>query len=278
MIIRCWGARGSIPVFGKEYIRYGGNTTSIELKSDNGDIILVDAGSGIRGAGNKLLEETCVCNILFTHFHWDHILGFVYFKPAYFKKMHIDVFGCPVNGESLRDIISGTMIPPYFPLTIENMQSEMLFHQIENDTFNIGSMTIKRIPLSHPNHGYGYSFEENGKKFVFLTDNEIGFKHDGGCEINEYKNFCNGADVVFHDAMFTSSEYKRMNCWGHSSCLDAISLAKDSRIGKMGLFHHHPQRSDDAIDDIVKDCQRSLIELGSKTECIAVSEGLEIIL
>ena len=126
MIIRCWGARGSIPVSGKEYLKYGGSTTCLELRTKDDEIIIIDAGSGIRKLGNNLLDENRYeYSILFTHAHWDHVLGLPFFKPIYVEGTHINVFGCPFTQESVEQMISRTMAHPNFPVNFEEVKSHM---------------------------------------------------------------------------------------------------------------------------------------------------------
>jgi len=130
MIVRCWGARGSIPVSGREYIRYGGDTTCLEIRTKNDEVIIIDAGSGIRALGNKLIaEKRLKYTMIFTHAHWDHIMGFPFFKPIYYKRSFIKMFGCPFAQTSVRNMISKIMEPPNFPVNFENIRAEIDYHE-----------------------------------------------------------------------------------------------------------------------------------------------------
>lgn len=277
MLIRCWGARGSIPVSGKEYIRYGGNTTCLEIRSDNNDIIIVDAGSGIRKLGNTLLKEGVKdMNILFTHAHWDHLLGFPFFKPIYFGGNNIGLFGCPFAQESIERILAPTMTAPYFPVNFSDVAANFVFHKVCDAPFTIGTMEITPILLSHPNQGMGYRFHENGKSFVFLTDNELAYVHKGGLGYKDYVEFSAGADLLVHDSEYLEEEYNVTKMWGHSVYKDALNLALDAGVMNFGLFHHNQERPDDVIDDMVKDCKKIIQERDSFLECFALYEGQEI--
>ena len=204
MIITCWGARGSIPVSGPEYIAYGGDTTSIEIRSENDDIILVDAGSGIRRAGNRLIAENRTSiHLIFTHAHWDHLIGFPFFKPIYRSRTHIDLYGCTFAQRSVRNILAKQMRPPYFPVDYDDISADVSYHGLCEDTFSIGPVRITPIYLSHPNRAIGYRFMERGASFVFLTDNELTHHHPGGLDFNAYRDFSEGADLFIHDAEFT---------------------------------------------------------------------------
>lgn len=277
MIIHCWGARGSIPVAGKEYLRFGGETTCVEIRGNNGDLIVIDAGTGIRKLGNKLVNtDPCSINLLFTHAHWDHLSGFPFFKPVYRKESVISVRGPAVTQDSIRNIVSKTMSPPYFPIELEDISANISFASINNDRFSIGSFNISTIPLNHTNQGVGYKIEEDGKIFVFLTDNELTHPHPGGQTCEEYTKFSEGADVLYHDAEYTPGDYKHTKGWGHTVYLDTLDLAMKAGVKKLGLFHHNQDRTDDDIDLILDDCGRIISERSSGIDCFAVATGTEI--
>ena len=277
MIIRCWGARGSIPVSGKEYTKYGGDTACIEIRTKNDEIIIIDAGSGIRRLGNRLLDEKRFqYTMIFTHAHWDHIVGFPFFKPLYFNKTHITMFGCPFAQSSVKQIISKIMSPPNFPIHYEDIRAKIAHHDVCEELFHINSMTITPIPLSHPNQGQGYKFTEDGKTFVFLTDNELRFKHPGGLDFQDYLDFSTGAALLIHDAEYTEEDYKKTKTWGHSVYKDALELAIDAGVEKLGLYHHNQERFDRGVDEIVNDCDKIIKTRHSSLECFAVNQDMEI--
>ncbi|NTW07364.1 MAG: MBL fold metallo-hydrolase [Syntrophaceae bacterium] len=279
MIIRCWGARGSIPVSGKQYLRYGGNTTCLEIRNKNNDIIIVDAGSGIRELGNFLLAENqYTYNLLLTHAHWDHIMGFPFFKPIYAHRTSISVWGCSVAQASLKDMITGIMTPPNFPVDFTAINAGLSYQNTCVDSFQVGSMTITPVALSHPNQGNGYKFEEDGKCFVFLTDNELGVRHQGGLEYQDYVNFVQGADLLIHDAEYTEKEYEKTRGWGHSFYQDALKLALNAGVKNLGLFHHNQERVDDEVELIVDECQKEIARHEKQLECFAVRQGAQLFL
>jgi phosphoribosyl 1,2-cyclic phosphodiesterase len=279
MIIRCWGARGSIPVSGQEYIKYGGDTTCIEVRTHDDEIIIIDAGTGIRKLGNQLLaEERFRYHMIFTHSHWDHILGFPFFKPLYRKETSIRIFGCPFTQDSLKKMISKVMTAPNFPVDFNDMQADISFHEACENSFSIKSVTVTPIFTSHPNPGIGYKFVEDGKSFVFLTDNELAYKHPGGLDYEDYVDFSSQVDLLVHDSEFTEEEYKTKRTWGHSTYKDALKLALDAQVRKFGLFHHNQERTDKAVEEIVQKCREIIENNGIHLECFAVYEGLEIIL
>ncbi len=276
MIIRCWGARGSIPVSGVEYLKYGGDTTCIELRTRNNEVVIVDAGSGIRKLGNQLISEgKSEINILFTHAHLDHLLGFPFFKPLYQSSSCISIFGCPCAQSSVKEMISEMMEPPNFPIQLDDIRAQVSFHEYCHESFTIDKLLVKPIKLSHPNQGLGYKFHEDGRCFVFLTDNELGFQHPGGATFDHYVRFCAGADLLIHDAEFSTEEYGHTRTWGHSTFVDAVNLALKAKVKALGLFHHNQDRVDDGVETIVRACKKIIADQGSNLECFAVNLGME---
>lgn len=277
MIIRCFGARGSVPVFGKEFLKYGGSTTCVEIRTKNDEIIIIDAGTGIRRLGERLINENRHSfSLIFTHAHWDHILGFPFFKPIYFDNTSIKIFGCPFSQQSIKKMISQIMTAPYFPIDFEDVKAGISYIGSCKNEFSIDSVTVTPIYLSHPNQGIGYKFTEDNKSFVFLTDNELCFKHPGGLGYHDYLQFSSGSDFLIHDAEFTEDEYKTTRTWGHSTYNDALRLALAAKVKRLGLYHHNQERSDTAIDEIIQDCSNIIGDNGSNLECFAVHEGMEI--
>ena len=279
MIIRCWGARGSIPVSGENYLRYGGNTTCLEIRNKRDDILLVDAGSGIREAGNTFLAHGRYdFTLLLTHAHWDHIMGFPFFKPLYFKKTNLTVWGCAFVQDSIKEMLARVMSAPYFPINYDDIHANVAYADICGDTYQLGDMTITPIALSHPNQGTGYKFSEAGKSFVFLTDNELGFRHEGGLSYDDYLEFCRGTDLLIHDAEYRDEEYPKKRGWGHSTSEQAVKLALDAGAKQLGLFHHNQDRLDAEIDDMVTLCHRIIGERKNTLACFAVHQAMELTL
>ncbi|MBF0537033.1 MAG: MBL fold metallo-hydrolase [Nitrospirae bacterium] len=279
MIVRCWGARGSIPVSGREYLKYGGDTTCIEIRTKNDELIIVDAGSGIREFGKRMLnEKRARFNLFYTHAHWDHIMGFPFFRPIYREGTVMDFYGCAFSEGTLKDIVSTTMVSPHFPVKFDEIKAEFSYNSICNKTVEIDSVVVSSIMLSHPNQGLGYKFVEDGKSFVFITDNELTYKHPGGLDFDDYLEFSRGADVLFHDSEYVEEEYGEKITWGHSVYKDSLTLAIEAEVKRFGLFHHNQNRTDDAQDDIVLDCHRIIKEKDSPLECFAVYQGLELTL
>ncbi len=209
MYIKCWGSRGSIPVSGKHYLKYGGDTTCLEIRTKSGDIIIVDAGTGIRRLGNQLIEENLYkYNFIFTHAHWDHLMGFPFFKPLYFAQSELLMHRCPFHSDFVATILTKVMSPPNFPVKYDDLKAQIEYLEACPAAFEIGSVTVEPIRISHPNNGNGYKFTEEGKCFVFLTDNELDFVHPGGLTFKDYLEFSQRADLLIHDAEYTPKSIK----------------------------------------------------------------------
>ena len=275
MRITCWGSRGSIPVSGKEYQKYGGDTTCLEIRTKNNDIIIVDAGTGIRRLGKALLEEKRhAYHLLFTHAHWDHVLGFPFFRPLYHKTSELIIYRCPFTGDYVEKMFSKVVSPPNFPLRFTDIRASVVYKEGCPDAFDIGPVHIIPIELSHPNGGKGYKFIEDGKSFVFLTDNELGFLHPGGRSVEDYLEFIRDADVLFHDAEYTSEEYKRFVGFGHSGHKHVVELAMAANVKKLGLFHLNQDRTDKEIDHMVKACKKIISQNNGYLDCFAVATDM----
>ncbi|MCP4694372.1 MAG: MBL fold metallo-hydrolase [Desulfobacterales bacterium] len=271
MYIKSWGSRGSIPVSGPEYTKYGGDTTCLEIRTKSGHLIIVDAGTGIRRLGNQLSEaDGFKCHFIFTHAHWDHIMGFPHFKPIHSPTSRLRMYMPPLHCDLVEDMLARVMAPPNYPVKYSEIEAGIQYRQISPAPFEIGSMVITPIPLSHPNSGSGYKFVEDGKTFVFLTDNELGHIHAGGRPAEDYQAFAADADLLIHDAEYTLTEYKKYIQWGHSAFAHVIKLAAGAGVRRLGLFHHNEERTDQDLDAIVRDCNRLLAKKKPALECFAV--------
>jgi len=276
MLIRCWGSRGSIPVSGEECLKYGGDTTCVEIRAVSGDVIIIDAGTGIRKLGLSLSKKSPLkLNFIFTHAHWDHLMGFPFFEPLYDKETEIIVYRCPFPEHYAEDMINRLMTPPHFPVRYSDLKANISFRDGCPEAFKIGSILVEPIPLSHPNNGCGYRFSENGKTFVFLTDNELGCVHAGGLKMDEYIEFAKHADLLFHDAEYTPEEYKHCIEWGHSTYTDALELGIRAGVKKLGLFHLNRERTDDEMDSIVEKCKKIISAKGISMDCLGVGSNSE---
>jgi len=275
MRIKCWGSRGSIPVSGREYIKYGGDTTCLEIATRNGEVIVVDAGTGIRRLGIDLLErQQLTYHFIFTHAHWDHVMGFPFFKPIFNPQATFIMHRCPFHSKFVETILSKVMSPPNFPVRFRDVQARIDYLQACPVEFEIDSIRITPIALSHPNSGSGYKFTEGRKTFVFITDNELGYTHKGGLPPEAYTEFAADADLFIHDAEYTPEEYRSTIEWGHSTYPEVVDMACRAKVKRLGLFHLNQERTDRQVDVIVDHCRDLIAAQGRSIECTAVGTDM----
>jgi phosphoribosyl 1,2-cyclic phosphodiesterase len=271
MYIRCWGSRGSIPVSGAEYNKYGGDTTCLEIRGSHGTLIVVDAGSGIRLLGNKLIKEKAtVIAHLFTHVHFDHTIGFPFFAPCYSREARITVYGRPFGHASFKETLHGVVQAPYFPVDLLTLPASLTFKDIGKRPFSVGTIKITTIPLNHPNGGLGFRFEENGRSFVFLTDNEISDNRPGTLSFADFVEFCSGAELLIHDAEYDTDEYPQFKGWGHSTYQEVVDLGIAAGVKQLGLFHINNRRTDKDMDAIVTRARALIRKRKTSIKCFGV--------
>ncbi|MFC1544461.1 MBL fold metallo-hydrolase [Gemmatimonadota bacterium] len=269
MQITVWGARGSIPVSGEQYLRYGGDTTCVELEPSAGDTFILDAGTGLRGLGNKLLAEgKTTFHFLLSHAHWDHLLGFPYFKPLYRAETKIHLHGCTNAQASIRSFFAESMKPPYFPLNLSDVPATITFDDVCPPQLEICGLQFKTILLNHPNHGYGVRITDEGRSFAFFPDNELSHAHPKGGTFADYVRFLEGVDVLIHDAEYLPEEYEAWSKgWGHSTFTDTVRLAGEAGVDRLILWHLNQDRSDDDVDDLLKQARAYAATLEHVPEC-----------
>ncbi len=237
----------SVPPYLLETI--GGNTTCIEVRPDSGNLIIIDAGSGIRELGIDILkkhDKVKELHIFFTHFHWDHIQGLPFFDPAYIKgyKLH---FYSPIK--DLEKHLREQMKYPYFPVTMDDFAAEMHFHHMEENTIKVGPTEISWRRVKHPGGCFSYRIEEGGKTFIFSTDTELTERDFEKTEENI--RFYKDTDLIVVDSQYTLGEAIEKYDWGHSSYSLAVDFAAEWKVPKLVLFHHEPKYEDKKIYKIL---------------------------
>jgi len=276
MLIRCWGARGSIPVSGKNFERYGGDSPCIEVRDRFGGCLIIDCGTGMRRLGMQLMQEGIEeCSLIMTHFHWDHVLGFPFFRPLYKPSTRITLYGWPGLQGNVQEKLFHVMAPPHFPVPARDISATITTIYSVKPHLDVGGLHIETIPLNHPNQGLGFRITENGRSFVFLTDNELDETYEQGSSYTDFVDFCRDADLLVHDGEYTHEEYRLTRTWGHSRYEDALRLAEDAGVKHLGLFHHNQERTDAEIDRIVDACRKMLTDKGSRLDCFAVAQDME---
>ena len=297
MKLKFWGVRGSIPTPGKHTVRYGGNTPCLELRLDDDSLVIFDAGTGIRNFGDDLINNGESVNgyLLISHPHWDHIQGFPFFKPAFISGNELTIYGTERPEKSLSEIISEQMNRIYFPVQLHELKAKLNFRPIQEEgEIKIGDCVVKTLYVNHPGFTIGYRLEYNGKTLVYISDNEpydrevaaslsnfeptvkAKFESKKGDPNQRVFDFCEGADVLLHDATYTPEEYIDRVGWGHSHYLFTLRVAAEANVKRLYLFHHEPNHSDDKVDDILKKCKKEVKTRGYRFECEAAAENMVI--
>jgi phosphoribosyl 1,2-cyclic phosphodiesterase len=297
--LKFWGVRGSIPTPGSSTVQYGGNTPCVQVNFNQGPLFILDAGSGIREFGNELLQSKKYIKayIFISHFHWDHIQGLPFFRPAFDPNNNFTILGTDDPAIKLDKIISLQMDPTYFPITIEDMKAKINFRSIKEESFDIEKVNIQTIYLNHPGYALGFRITFKGKSIVYISDNEP-FQYDfieNNSSTNKIKKtddiekafnnfieekdqnlveFCRDTDLLIHDTQYFPEEYKEKVTWGHSPFNYTVYLAIKSHVKKLVLFHHDPDHDDNTIDHIVKLCKKLISKEKQQIPCIAAKEGM----
>jgi len=284
MRVRFWGTRGSIAKAGPSTVRYGGNTSCVEVRSHAGTLVVLDCGTGAHGLGHALAKARTTPYrgyILITHTHWDHIQGFPFFAPLFIQGDEWDIYAPRGLRESIRDTLAGQMQYTYFPITIEQFAAKVRYHDLGEGSIEIDDVRVTAHYMNHPALTLGYRVEADGASVVYATDHEPhspalarGERPPKSADECHYASFVAGADLLIHDGQFTLAEYERHLGWGHSPVEFAVDLAIAQHVRKLALFHHDPMRDDAALDELVA-MARQRAE-GSGVEVFAAAEGLTI--
>lgn len=251
-VIQFWGVRGSIATPGAKTVRYGGNTSCIEMRV-GGKRLIFDGGTGLRVLGINLLKQLPVeAYMFFTHTHWDHIQGFPFFIPAFIPINKFHLYGALApNGSTIQQRLSDQMLHPNFPVPIQVMQSEMKFYDLTpGDVIELDEIRIETALLNHPNTAIGYRVTWDGKTAVYCTDTE----HFPERLDENVLHLARQADVLIYDATYTNAEYNDVKApkigWGHSTWEVGVEIAKVAGVKRVVMFHHDPSHDDEFLDDV----------------------------
>jgi CheY-like chemotaxis protein len=274
-----WGVRGTLPRPGQDSVRYGGNTNCVTLECPTGPLFILDAGTGIKSLSNHLMAsgvQRIEAKILISHPHWDHINSLPFFAPLYITGNDFEIIGADQAGTSVRDFVSAQMDGVYFPITTREFGARVEFRDLREGQYQVGSMNVETMLLSHPGNCLGYRLTYRGRSVCYITDNEL-FLPDSGFYAPDYADrltkFVQGAEALITDVTYTDAEYPRYVGFGHSAVGPVVDLAARAGIGTLYLFHHDPDQDDDAIDRKLEDARQRLRDQGSPVVCEAPAEG-----
>lgn len=267
MQLKIWGCRGSVPSPGPTTVVCGGNTSCVEISLDDGTVLVLDAGTGIRDLGDELVERGVRrIHLLLTHLHLDHVEGLRFFAPLFDPKVTIDVWGPASTVGSLEDSIARTFSPPLFPIDLGVVPAQVAFHDAPRQPWKLESALVTAALVVHPGPTLGYRIEADGSSVAYLPDHEpalTGIEERpsdwiSGAAIAE------GVDVLLHDAQYFEDEYAERIGWGHSSVSDTIAYAQALRVGRLVLFHHEPHHSDDVLSGLEERAQDLIRQDGGR--------------
>ncbi len=271
MQVRFWGVRGSLASAGPHTERIGGNTSCVEVRCGD-ELIIFDCGTGLRALGMSLAEKGATrASIFVSHYHWDHIAGLPFFAPAYDPHSQLTIYGATRMGKDVRQLLSGQMVDPYFPVDLGVFNARLQFVPIEDGgRTTLGAVTLQAAELCHPGGSLGYRLEFGGRVLVYATDFEHGTEAD-----DRLVELARNADLLIFDAQFTPDEYDAKGArsrrgWGHSTYEAGATLAQRAGVKQLALFHHAPERDDAAVEEISRLARRT------HKKTIAASEGLSI--
>lgn len=292
MTARFWGVRGSIPSPGVSTTRYGGNTPCVSLHLPEGQVLVLDAGTGIRELGKAIAAGTEEVFIVLSHPHWDHIQGFPFFIPIYQPNRRIFMFPTRLGptsicGLCLRAKAQGdkTIVCPlleqmdgaHFPVLPEEVPSQpKCVTEGEIDFLRSRGLHISSIAANHPGGSFGYRIENEGRSLVYLTDNELDPPYEKATDFEGFVEFCRNADVLIHDAQYLERDLPHKHGWGHSLVSQACDLALKAEVKHLVLYHHDPDRTDGELDGVQEDARRWLDGQSAQVACTVAFEGLSL--
>ena len=285
MRVRFWGTRGSIARPGPATLRYGGNTACVEVRANDGTLVVLDCGTGAYALGRELAKHRSGPgrgHLLIGHTHWDHIQGFPFFEPFFNPDQRWLVYAPGRSGRQLEETLAGQMAYAYSPINLEALRAQVEFQDLTEGSLELGGIRVQTQYLNHPALTLGYRLEADGATLVYATDHEPHSLHPHGAasgsepihhEDRRHARFLAGADLVIHDAQYTLGEFPEREGWGHTPVERAVDYAILARAQRLALFHHDPERHDELVDGVLEAARKRAVEAGSALEIIAAAEG-----
>jgi phosphoribosyl 1,2-cyclic phosphodiesterase/DNA-binding response OmpR family regulator len=287
MHVRFWGTRGSLPKPGPDTLRFGGNTSCVEVRTTADTLIIIDCGSGLHGLGQALAgsgNAPVRGHVLISHTHWDHIQGIPFFDPFYPPENEWDIYAPKGLGQSLQDTLAGQMQYVYFPVRLDQMGAKIRYHELVEDDFQIDDVRVRTRYLNHTALTLGFRLTADNTTLVYASDHEPFSRHlaSGKGKIHgqdrRHCDFLAMADLVIHDAQFTFNEYACKTGWGHSTVEYAVAMSREAKVARLALTHHDPLRTDDAIEEIVSIARDEQGHMLPTLDIFAAAEGQSLTL
>jgi phosphoribosyl 1,2-cyclic phosphodiesterase len=279
MMVRVWGARGSLSAPGPATVGYGGNTSCVEVELADGTTLILDAGSGIRELGQRFAErDPGILHVCLTHLHLDHVEGLGFFEPLWTPGWRLHFWGPPSATTPLKDRVARYLSPPLFPVGLAEVPSEAVFEDVPREPWRVGSAVIEAAAVEHRGPTVGYRIEDEGRVLVYLPDHEpyLTAELDDSPEWISGWALAAGADLLLHDSQYTDEEYAGRLGWGHSSGSHAAAFARAAGVRQLAMFHHDPMRSDGALEELYD--QVAAIVRGEQELPLIAREGLQVTL
>ena len=254
--MKFWGVRGSIACSGPRTARYGGNTSSIEVRCDD-RMLLFDAGTGLRYLGNALGTKTVDADLFLTHTHFDHVCGLPFFRPFFQPQNRFRLWaGHLGEGMTLRRVLGEFMMSPLFPVPPQVFRARMEYREFKaGETLNpAAGITLRTTSLNHPDGATGYRVDFGARSLCYLTDTE----HVPGAPDRNILELIAGADLVIYDSMYTDAEYETYTGWGHSTWQEGMRLCRAAGAKRLAVFHHDPEHDDELLDGIAGEVDKLL--------------------
>lgn len=279
--IRFWGTRGTCPAPGPRTVRYGGNTPCVEVRTGDGPIVVFDAGSGIRALGQQLMaagEAQHAIHVFLTHRHMDHVLGLAHFVPLFGRERPIQLSCGDGEHASVPAFVSSLVTPPMFPSVDGLARAIEISDWPAGDRIDVGALHVTRTGARHPGDAAVFVLHDaHGPLMAYAPDNELAYAHPDPTATawrHRLADALRGVPVLVHDAMYLASELPQHADWGHSSSEEAVRFALECDAGTLVLFHHHPDRDDEAIERMVEAARAQVAAAGGSLRVLAAWEGL----
>ena len=280
MRARVWGCRGSVAAPGPDTVKYGGNTSCVEVRLASGHALVLDAGTGMRPLGVSMQEDLPVeLHVMLTHLHLDHLQGLGFFRPLFAPGLDIHIWGPASPVQHLAERISMYLSPPLFPVRLDDVPANVTFHDAPEESVTIGSATIRAAKVTHQGPTVGYRIEERGRTFVYLPDHEPSLGADLATVPAAWMSghdIARDADVLLHDGQYRDHEYGAHVGWGHSSVGDAMEFANKADVDKLVLFHHDPYHTDAELEALLAEARSNWPGMEGRV-CLAY-EGMTVVL